>query len=194
VRADDLLRLRNHEGCRLTVGDFEDYGWALVCESHDAGPLIALATPATSSEAAALPGEQAEMTLPTTTDELKKAYNRGWADGHGRGLDACQPVIDALGRRISELEAAASPGDERLRELAAEAAQYGSTLATLLTILPAECQQDGDACAAHNAEWSTRNGADLGHCEWIEARAEIVPEWRSAEHALRAALAAEETP
>lgn len=51
--SSDLATLRNHEGCRLTVGDFEDYGWALVCESHDSGPLIALATPAASSEAAA---------------------------------------------------------------------------------------------------------------------------------------------
>jgi len=110
-----------------------------------------------------------------------------------RGLDPIARTINAVFDIIdARLATPASPGDERLRELAAEAAQYGSTLATLLTILPAECQQDGDACAAHNAEWSTRNGADLGHCEWIEARAEIVPEWRSAEHALRAALAAEE--
>jgi len=79
---------------------------------------------------------------------------------------------------------------EPVREAASLAAQYGSTLASLLTVLPGECQQDGDTCVVHNAEWSTRNGADLGHCEWVEARTEIVPEWRSAERAIRAALAA----
>lgn len=83
---------------------------------------------AASSGAAASP-EQGGLTLPTTTDELEKAYNRGWADGHRHGLDAGQPVIDALGRRVSQLEAAASPGDERLREAAARAADFLDHLA-----------------------------------------------------------------
>lgn len=58
----------------------------------------------------------------------------------------------------------------------------GEMLIGVLGAVPAECDLDDDqaTCLTHNAEWSTRNGRDLGHCEWIEARMAVVPEWHAA--------------
>jgi hypothetical protein len=69
---------------------------------------------------------------------------------------------------------------ERLQDVV----RAGEMLVGVLAAVPAECRRDDDVCAPHNAEWSTRRGVDLGHCEWIEARMAVVPEW----HAARAAL------
>jgi hypothetical protein len=121
--------------------------------------------------------ESATEDGPMTAGEAR--HLREYPNGH-YGLYCAVPACS--GYRPPATEDGERPG---LREAIEDVRRAGNMLVGVLGAAPADCDRQDDLCVMHNAEWSTRKGVDLAHCEWIEARMSVVPEW----HAAIAALA-----